>query len=187
MAYLCPLSTTKIPLPLPSRLDAAIHLQETPANDRFLISFARRGCTSSPCKRLAEHPTALRAWVQAMSTWSEENRRAPSRHCKDAENPRRRVPSRRCSDAEAYAVDGGPSLCRNAGRCPMQCRHYRSAQMPMTSVAKVCGISPVPATYNAGALACRHIPAFKRDHCCGNIRLRPCMTMNRRPPRGSPW
>ena len=39
----------------------------------------------SPFMRLADHLTTLRAWYkQAMSAWSVETRRAPSRHCKDA-------------------------------------------------------------------------------------------------------
>ena len=45
----------------------------SPPYERFL-----EGC-SAPFMRLAEHLTALRALVQAMSAWSMKTRRAPSR------------------------------------------------------------------------------------------------------------
>ena len=38
---------------------------------------------SHPLHRLAEHPTALRAWCQQMSAWSAKSSRSPSRHGRD--------------------------------------------------------------------------------------------------------
>ena len=54
--------------------DAVTHVQENPPQKRILAG------RSSSFIRLAEHFTALRAWVQAMSVWSVKTRRAPSLH-----------------------------------------------------------------------------------------------------------
>ena len=57
---------------------AVIHMQENLPHKWFLV-----GC-SSPFMRLAEEtPHDPSRWVLAMSAWSVNTRRAPSRHCRD--------------------------------------------------------------------------------------------------------
>ena len=56
--------------------DAVIHMQESPAHKRFLV-----GCRPPFMRRTPHGASRL---VLAMSPWSVETGRAPSRHCRDA-------------------------------------------------------------------------------------------------------
>ena len=74
-------SMPPVALPENKPFDAVIYYAQqyrSPPHKRFLVG--RR----SPFMRLAETPHGASCLVQAMSAWSVETRRAPSRHCRGA-------------------------------------------------------------------------------------------------------